>query len=966
MSTIRPVLQEVARRNLWQVLGIYVGGAWVLLQVLDLFIDRGFVPEWVFRGALALVLLGLPVMLTTAWVQGGRMGLRVPRPDAPEDTADLDTAGLLTWSRALTGGVLAFALLGFVTAGWMLMRVIGIGSPATLAARGVLEVGSRLVLADFESSAQDAAPSDLVTEALRIDLAQSSAIRLVGAQEVTEALALMRRDRLAPLTEDVAREVAVRLGAAAVISGEIGRLGSGFVLNARVLEAPSGSVLAPFRVTATHEDDLINAIDGLSSRIRSKIGESLRSVAASEPLPSVTTQSLEALKLFATVSRGANTGSIAPSVAQGLLQEALARDSTFAMAHRALSVQISNYGGDREVGARAAAAAFRHRGRLPDRERLIVEAYYYAQTQGDYRRTIETHRRLLALDSLDGYTAVIIADALLYAGEYEEAERVLWRLPLWDTRPWAWNLTVAYAAQNRLEDALAVRDTFGLRGPIDPYAKSARAILLLSAGEIERARAVLEGEPETAGPGRAYEIYDVAVLGLLTGRLDAAAEGFRAMHEHLERDVDFAPSDRILMGMAWPWALSWIVEEHERAATEVDTLLRQVDVESLSPFNREYPLLALTYAMIGERPRAIDALARYRAEVAHVPDAPSESRAGIAEALLGIQGSGATGIPALEAAVRRMRCARCRDFFLGHGHELAGQARQAAEAYERFLAQPFFNANDFITHIFSSAMHERLGRLYDELGEAAHASEHYGRFAEVWADADPALQPRVRLARERAAALTVASREPPRAAQPTSTASVSRTEDVTSPSALPAGDSGADTTVGAPASPASRMAGSSGTRPRNGTFISSARSLPPPEPKTSIASPQCGQVSPLMFSTMPSTRVFTLSNIFTPRRTSPVETSWGVVTMTAPSRLIVCTSESCASPVPGGMSTTITSSAPQSTCSRNCFSTPEMSGPRMMAGCSLSSRKPRLMSRTPCASSGTIISLPFSPVTRGR
>jgi hypothetical protein len=58
-----------------------------------------------------------------------------------------------------------------------------------------------------------------------------------------------------------------------------------------------------------------------------------------------------------------------------------------------------------------------------------------------------------------------------------------------------------------------------------------------------------------------------------------------------------------------------------------------------------------------------------------------------------------------------------------------------------------------------------------------------------------------------------------------------------------------------------------------------------------------------MFSRIPSTGTVTRSNIFTPRNASPTETSCGVVTMIAPATWVACTSDSCASPVPGGMST---------------------------------------------------------------
>ena len=58
-----------------------------------------------------------------------------------------------------------------------------------------------------------------------------------------------------------------------------------------------------------------------------------------------------------------------------------------------------------------------------------------------------------------------------------------------------------------------------------------------------------------------------------------------------------------------------------------------------------------------------------------------------------------------------------------------------------------------------------------------------------------------------------------------------------------------------------------------------------------------------MFSTMPRIGTLTFSNMAMPLRTTPSEASCGVVTITPPSSGTVWQSESCASPVPGGRST---------------------------------------------------------------
>jgi hypothetical protein len=58
-----------------------------------------------------------------------------------------------------------------------------------------------------------------------------------------------------------------------------------------------------------------------------------------------------------------------------------------------------------------------------------------------------------------------------------------------------------------------------------------------------------------------------------------------------------------------------------------------------------------------------------------------------------------------------------------------------------------------------------------------------------------------------------------------------------------------------------------------------------------------------MFSTMPRIGVCVCRNIMSPVTVSPSATACGVLTSTAPASGTDCTSVSCASPVPGGMST---------------------------------------------------------------
>jgi hypothetical protein len=91
-----------------------------------------------------------------------------------------------------------------------------------------------------------------------------------------------------------------------------------------------------------------------------------------------------------------------------------------------------------------------------------------------------------------------------------------------------------------------------------------------------------------------------------------------------------------------------------------------------------------------------------------------------------------------------------RDAETGLAFERAALADSAITTYEHYLnAVPVMELDEFrLVWIL-----EHVARLYEAKGDRRKASAAYGRVADLWKDADPDLQPRVRHARERAAAL---------------------------------------------------------------------------------------------------------------------------------------------------------------------------------------------------------------------
>jgi tetratricopeptide (TPR) repeat protein len=96
-------------------------------------------------------------------------------------------------------------------------------------------------------------------------------------------------------------------------------------------------------------------------------------------------------------------------------------------------------------------------------------------------------------------------------------------------------------------------------------------------------------------------------------------------------------------------------------------------------------------------------------------------------------------------------CPACALDVLARAYDGAGMADSARAVYERYVTLPHFERVYDGPRL--AAAHERLGQLYVQQGDRGRAAAHYAQFVELWKGADPALQPRVRAAREALARL---------------------------------------------------------------------------------------------------------------------------------------------------------------------------------------------------------------------
>ena len=720
-----------------RVLGVFAASsAVVLVAAWWLMIQLGL-PGWVFPAALVLLTIGLPIILTTAVIHSQGRAHR-----------------WFTWPRAISGGVAAFAGLGLLTAVYMLMRALGIGPIGSLVASGVLKERERIIVADFENHTGDRLLGGALTQAFRVDFAQSPAVASVQPEFVRTVLGRIGKADTVPLEFPLAREVAIREGIKAVVGGDIRSAGPQFVLSARLVAAEDGAILAAYRETAKDTGEVIGAVDRLSKQLRERIGESLRTIRRSPPLEQVTTTSLEALRKYSQGVRVADEGDLARGVA--LLEEAIAIDSGFAMAHRKVGILLGNFRERRNREIEALTKAFEYRDRLTDRERYLAMGSYYASATGEHDKAVEAYRTLLDLYPDEPIALNNLAEEYQWSRDYPAAEKLYRRAIAVDSTSLVFytNLSEPLFSQGLADSAAATLQLAEQKFPGHPGSAWYRGWLFSSLGLYDSAIARLRplSESRQLDPGRRSSASSqLANIAAVRGRL---LEGVRRLREAMALDEARGSLPNYLSHAAEiGWLAASLGGATDEAVGEVEAALRRHPLETIAPTDRPYLDLAHFYVAAQKPAQARALLDEYERVI------PLELRRNEEPYRHWVRGLIALADRRPEDAITEFRaadvgnCRLCALPGLAQGYDLAGRPDSALAVYQRYVTTPWL-FRIFLDAEWLPRTYFRLGELHEASGEPQKAAGYYGRFVDLWKDADPVLQPRVAEARRRLASLS--------------------------------------------------------------------------------------------------------------------------------------------------------------------------------------------------------------------
>ncbi len=735
------------------ILRFTVGAAVALGALYAAMIALGL-PDWVFPVGVLLALIGLPIILYSASLDKQRAFL-----DSGERKKLTGLRAWLTTKRAYQGGMLAAGGLLIAILGFVGLRAAGIGPFATLISGGTLSEQDLLVIADFDNTTEDASLGFTVTEAFRIDLSQSSAVRLMDRSAVKSTLQRMQVNADTTLSSNLALQIAEREGAKGVIEGDITAAGAGFILNARILSGTDGSQLAAFRESARSDADILDAIDRLSAKLREGIGESLIEIRSDRPLEQVTTSNTEALRLYTQAMEMSSAGNMEEALE--LLRRVAEMDSTFAMGYRKQAVLMRNLGYPSDSVATAIRKGYALRDRLPLRERLLLEAYYEGEIEEDPDEQIRIYEDVLrrypyeetALNNL----------SLLYNSRqrFEESEPLLRRaLEVEDGAVFYGNLIYSVTQQGRLDDALTEIERYDEALPGLTRAAVFRVENFYLRDDFEAAEAWADSM-ETRANGAAdlqSAKNNQDNIRIAQGKI-VEAKTYRDDRQKIARDR-FPESDPVrrerdslFSAMDYAHEVALITGDNRVWRSLLDEVVEHWNSNPQEEDADPYAFFAVTLATMGFPEEAQGWVDQHEAFHERTGEEMSDNGRAIAAYTSALNGNDIqAAIDEIEDAISNFSCLRCWRDALGDLELLQGNLSGAIQQYEEFTsridgAALYSDEGTMAVGLF------RLGDMYEQRGDLDPAIEAYTRMAERWKDADAVLQPQVEEAQRRIQAL---------------------------------------------------------------------------------------------------------------------------------------------------------------------------------------------------------------------
>jgi len=471
--------------------GLYVGVAWILIEVASVLLPAFDAPDWVLRALIILAVIGLPVTVVLAWfLDFTDHGIEV-------QAEATDTVVMPFGSRKtdfVVIGVLSVALIFSI---YLNITSEGSGEPEVIEPISVL-------IADFDNQTGDPLFDGTIEQTIGIGIEGASFITAFDRNRARSRIKLVRAEGGDTLDEEAARLIAVREGIQIVLSGTVSESNDRYEFNVNFFEPTSSDRVVEVERTAPDKVAVLATVSDIAGEIREELGDTSIEKDSLRGNESFTAASLEAAKAYTEAQSVAYAGDY--EQAAGYYRQAIEFDPDFGRAYSGWALAMFNLGRDAEA-EELWQKALTHMNTMTDRERHRTLGLYYMAVSQNYEKAIESYEDLVAKYPADGAghnnLAVAYFSTLDFAGAMEEARKVLEIYPS--------NL---FYQQNY-------------------------ALFAMYAGEFDLAEEIARGVI-AEDDSRYYAWLPIAIAELSRGNLDAARESYHRMAATGERGTSLA------------------------------------------------------------------------------------------------------------------------------------------------------------------------------------------------------------------------------------------------------------------------------------------------------------------------------------------------------------------------------------------------------------------------------------------
>jgi serine/threonine protein kinase/tetratricopeptide (TPR) repeat protein len=685
-----------------------------------------------------------------------------------------------TPKRLLVPGLVFLVLFG---AGIILWRVVAPRKPAlSPSASGQ----PTLAVLYFENKSGDPKLDnwrDGLTELLIEALGQSKYIRVVTSDQLYTVLKrLSLADARKYSSEDI-EKIAAQTRATHVLRGSYIKAGDSFVITAGLQKPGTSESPTALRLEARGENEIIPKIDELTRQVKEGLNLTPAQIAGDveKEAGKITTSSPEALKYYIEGRRLHNKLEWEQSIS--CMEKAVAIDPEFAMAYRSMVIAHRYLGHVAEM-RKNLKKALDLSDRLPENERLPIEAIWLYVGEENYAKAVEVLERLLKIypghimghsllewsyyhvGNLDkaiehaefgvqnARTADAVNDlAIIYMakGLYQKAEDICrsFLQDVEDNGAVRHNLFVSYLFRRKFDLALAEAEKLYLLGPTwksdkgivlfckDDFAGAEKipeagrqGLLLLARGKINEMISLSQRDLEKSKGDKEKERDAYRGLANTLYKAGRYEDAYQAFNQYLRLSAEYRKS-------TGESGLPYLPSEQK------NDLLSKGDFQALMKSFDEARKTAEELKSLIEKGINTKELGDYEYILGQIELEKKNYRQ-------------AVDLFSRACDSLNFECGLEQDFRqassfnnLARALYESGDLDKARKTYERIT---FLTTGRLVDGDIYARAYYMLGKIAEQQGDKARARENYRKFLDLWKDADPGI-PEVEDAKKRLAGL---------------------------------------------------------------------------------------------------------------------------------------------------------------------------------------------------------------------